>query len=139
MELIVITMLCIGLLILLTPCASLQIQLQPWHGQAHDDLISLHLGDAYDLQQHSFSKMSRKLRLIQVKRDGEKDSMSQHHKKKADFSGKPYDKEPGLRRGRGGTMKEWMEGADMSQFFTMDYSHVRRRRPIHNKSVPVGP
>lgn len=53
--------------------------------------------------------------------------------------GKPYDKEPGLRRGRGGTMKEWMEGADMSQFFTMDYSHVRRRRPIHNKSVPVGP
>ena len=53
--------------------------------------------------------------------------------------GKPYDKEPGLRRGRGGTMQEWMEGADMSQFFTMDYSHVRRRRPIHNKSVPVGP
>ncbi|RVX06266.1 hypothetical protein CK203_027565 [Vitis vinifera] len=139
MELIVITMLCIGLLILLTPCASLQIQLQPLHGQAHDDLISLHLGDAYDLQQHSFSKMPRKFRLIQVKRDGEKDSMSQHHKKKADFSGKPYDKEPGLRRGRGGTMKEWMEGADMSQFFTMDYSHVRRRRPIHNKSVPVGP
>ncbi|XP_034700322.1 probable root meristem growth factor 8 isoform X2 [Vitis riparia] len=139
MELIVITMLCIGLLILLTPCASLQIQLQPWHGQAHDDLISQHLGDAYDLQQHSFSKMPRKLRLIQVKRDGEKDSMSQHHKKKADFSGKPCDKEPGLRRGRGGTMKEWMEGADMSQFFTMDYSHVRRRRPIHNKSVPVGP
>ena len=163
MELIVITMLCIGLLILLTPCASLQIQLQPWHGQgnlslslshtrvhthtqthihvgdlislpvqaAHDDLISLHLGDAYDLQQHSFSKMPRKFRLIQVatvrfccklktvyngpekknikkehfqfflffdssflhfpgeqvKRDGEKDSMSQHHKKKADFSG----------------------------------------------------
>ena len=168
MELIVITMLCIGLLILLTPCASLQIQLQPWHGQgnlslslshtrvhthtqthihvddlislpvqaAHDDLISLHLGDAYDLQQHSFSKMSRKLRLIQVatvrfccklktvyngpekknikkehfqfflffdssflhfpgeqvKRDGEKDSMSQHHKKKADFSGDHWSK-----------------------------------------------
>ena len=54
--------------------------------------------------------------------------------------GKPDDKEAGLRRGRGdGTMQEWMERADLSQFFTMDYSQVRRRRPIHNKSLPVGP
>ena len=92
MEVIVITALCIGLSILLSPCASLQIQLQPWLGQgnlplslslslslihvydlnslpvqaAHDDLTSLRLQDAYDLQQHSFAKTPRKLRLIQV-------------------------------------------------------------------------
>lgn len=42
MELIVITMLCIGLLILLTPCASLQIQLQPWHGQGNLSLSLTH-------------------------------------------------------------------------------------------------
>ena len=40
-----------------------------------------------------------------------------------------------------GTRQEWVEGSDVnvSQFFTMDYSHVRRRRPIHNKSLPVAP
>lgn len=40
----------------------------------------------------------------------------------------------------GGTWREWVEaGGDTSQFFTMDYSHVRRRRPIHNKSLPLAP
>ncbi|KAK1423203.1 hypothetical protein QVD17_18499 [Tagetes erecta] len=34
-----------------------------------------------------------------------------------------------------GTRQEWIEGSDPThEFFTMDYSHVRRRRPIHNKS-----
>lgn len=39
------------------------------------------------------------------------------------------------------TWREWVEaeGSDTSQYFTMDYSHVRRRRPIHNKSLPVAP
>lgn len=36
-------------------------------------------------------------------------------------------------------MQEWKEGIDPSHFFTMDYSHIRRRRPIHNKSLPVAP
>ncbi|KAI3700065.1 hypothetical protein L2E82_44680 [Cichorium intybus] len=32
-----------------------------------------------------------------------------------------------------GTRQEWIEGSDPThEFFTMDYSHVRRRRPIHN-------
>lgn len=35
-----------------------------------------------------------------------------------------------------GTRQEWMEGEDTSEFFTMDYSKVRRRLPIHNKSRP---
>ncbi|KAL7610174.1 uncharacterized protein LOC122197116 [Lactuca sativa] len=34
-----------------------------------------------------------------------------------------------------GTRQEWIEGSDTThEFFTMDYSHVRRRWPIHNKS-----
>lgn len=39
---------------------------------------------------------------------------------------------------RGGTWKEWVEAgaSHKSDFFTMDYSHVRRRQPIHNKFVP---
>ncbi|CAN4124642.1 unnamed protein product [Withania somnifera] len=36
---------------------------------------------------------------------------------------------------RKGTRQEWVEGKDTSDFFTMDYHWVRRRRPIHNKSV----
>ncbi|KAI3503708.1 hypothetical protein L1887_32157 [Cichorium endivia] len=36
-----------------------------------------------------------------------------------------------------GTRQEWIEGSDPThEFFTMDYSHVRRRPPIHNKSSP---
>ncbi|KAK4260958.1 hypothetical protein QN277_004015 [Acacia crassicarpa] len=38
-----------------------------------------------------------------------------------------------------GTRQEWVEGEDPSQYFTMDYSRVRRRRPIHNKNIPVAP
>nr|GMD25580.1 probable root meristem growth factor 8 [Ipomoea batatas]GMD51992.1 probable root meristem growth factor 8 [Ipomoea batatas] len=44
------------------------------------------------------------------------------------------------RHARKGTRQEWMEGSDrdtdMSEFYTMDYHWVRRRRPIHNKSFP---
>lgn len=39
--------------------------------------------------------------------------------------------------GSKGTWQEWAEGTDTSNFFTMDYSKVKRRRPIHNKSIPV--
>lgn len=40
-------------------------------------------------------------------------------------------------RSSSGTWQEWMESddEDTSAFFTMDYSKVRRRRPIHNKSL----
>ncbi|KAI7754128.1 hypothetical protein M8C21_014872 [Ambrosia artemisiifolia] len=36
-----------------------------------------------------------------------------------------------------GTRQEWIEGSDSThEYFTMDYSHVKRRSPIHNKSFP---
>lgn len=41
--------------------------------------------------------------------------------------------------GSKGTRQEWMESDDPSQYFTMDYNRVKRRRPIHNKQLPVGP
>ncbi|KAH6802156.1 root meristem growth factor [Perilla frutescens var. frutescens] len=32
-----------------------------------------------------------------------------------------------------GTWREWVERPNKSEYFTMDYAWVRRRRPIHNK------
>lgn len=29
------------------------------------------------------------------------------------------------------------EGSDPTRVFTMDYSPVRKRRPVHNKSIPT--
>lgn len=51
---------------------------------------------------------------------------------------KPDKKEGQVQKKDKGTWQEWIEGnKDTSEFFTMDYSHVKRRRPIHNKSVPI--
>ncbi|XP_047965559.1 protein GOLVEN 6-like [Salvia hispanica] len=38
-----------------------------------------------------------------------------------------------------GTWREWVESPNKSEYFTMDYSWVRRRRPIHNKQIPLIP
>ncbi|XP_042020712.1 uncharacterized protein LOC121768311 [Salvia splendens] len=38
-----------------------------------------------------------------------------------------------------GTWREWVESPNKSEYFTMDYSWVRRRRPIHNKHIPLIP
>ncbi|XP_058193575.1 protein GOLVEN 6 isoform X2 [Rhododendron vialii] len=125
MELIAITALCISLSFLLTPCASRQIQVQP----SHDQALNLRVG---------FLIPPRKLRLIEeaatTKVDGGKELLScgasagKHHKK------------AGTTRARGGTRQEPAEGGtEASQLFTMDYSHVRRRRPVNNKSLPVSP
>ncbi|KDP31405.1 hypothetical protein JCGZ_11781 [Jatropha curcas] len=65
-----------------------------------------------------------------------------NQKEDASFSGKAHNKEQNLIiHGNRGTRQEWMEelGPDTSQYFTMDYSHVKRRIPIHNKGLPVGP
>ncbi|KAK3039784.1 hypothetical protein RJ639_027097, partial [Escallonia herrerae] len=70
-----------------------------------------------------------------AKGNGDKDLKSQN-KLKVALSGKPQHKEADTIHASKGTWQEWAEGADASQHFTMDYSHVRRRRPIHNKSVP---
>ncbi|XP_040940696.1 protein GOLVEN 6 [Gossypium hirsutum] len=111
MELIVsITVLCFTFLALQTPCTSLQIKLQ-----------------SSDEQGKTF-------------KGNEAHHSIRNSKQKENASGKAYQKERGTVHASRGTRQEWMEsGTDISQYFTMDYSHVRRRRPIHNKSLPVGP
>ncbi|XP_060215045.1 uncharacterized protein LOC132641923 [Lycium barbarum] len=56
--------------------------------------------------------------------------------KQASLTGKEHEPE-GAKwvHARKGTRQEWIEEKDTSEFFTMDYHWVRRRRPIHNKSI----
>ncbi|KAL4639846.1 uncharacterized protein LOC142626872 [Castanea sativa] len=133
MELIVMTTLCFVLLALLTPSASLQIQVQPSHEKANE------------LQHYSLPALPRKLRLFEevtVKEYGGQDSTSYNVEYVAGKQAKHDNKEQvnNVVHGNKGTWREWVErGADESEFYTMDYSSVRRRRPIHNKSMPVTP
>ncbi|KAF9677268.1 hypothetical protein SADUNF_Sadunf08G0090300 [Salix dunnii] len=56
-------------------------------------------------------------------------------------SGKPYHREQNEVYGRrpAGKWRGWVKGTDTYHFFNMDYAPVRRRPPIHNKSLPAGP
>ncbi|KAK2376091.1 hypothetical protein QL285_076922 [Trifolium repens] len=78
--------------------------------------------------------MHRKLRIFTKKvkeSDEARDSL---------LGGKESKKKQNMEVGNKGTRQEWMEEADdPSQYFTMDYTRVKRRRPIHNKKLPVGP
>ncbi|GMI75303.1 root meristem growth factor 8, GOLVEN 6 [Hibiscus trionum] len=118
---IFITVLCFSFFALQTPCTSLQIQLQSSNEQAKRVQISPHT-----------LLLPRKLRFTEEHAFKGHVAVVQHSisstKKKEDASGKARQKEQGRRQERG-------EG----DYFTMDYSHVRRRRPIHNKSLPLGP
>ncbi|WJX63291.1 hypothetical protein P8452_48198 [Trifolium repens] len=85
-------------------------------------------------QQLSLPTMHRKLRIFTKKvkeSDEARDSL---------LGGKESKKKQNMEVGNKGTRQEWMEEADdPSQYFTMDYTRVKRRRPIHNKKLPVGP
>ncbi|XVE91679.1 hypothetical protein REPUB_Repub01dG0031300 [Reevesia pubescens] len=134
MELIVfITVICFSFFAFQTPCTSLQIQLQSSNEQAKGVQLSA-------------PTLPRKLRFteeVAFKGNGAQNSISNTEQKEAvsvDKSGKAYQNEQATMHGSRGTRQQWVEaGPDFSHFFTMDYSHVRRRRPIHNKSLPVGP
>ncbi|GKV50326.1 hypothetical protein SLEP1_g57036 [Rubroshorea leprosula] len=132
MELILL--LCVVFFALQTTCSSLQIHVQSSHQQA------------YEAQQLSPPTLPRKLMRIteetSSKVNGAQEAIPNKQLSARDnTSGKwnKYQNEQVQKHGSGGTREEWAEGADSSQFFTMDYSHVRRRQPIHNKSLPVSP
>ncbi|XVE74401.1 hypothetical protein DITRI_Ditri12bG0014000 [Diplodiscus trichospermus] len=133
MELVIfITMLCFSFFSLQTPCTSLQIHLLQ---SSHEKAKAV---------QSSPPMLPRKLKFteeVAVEGNGSAQHSISKTKQKEDVSGKEaYQKEEATMHGSRGTRQEWVEGGpDISQFFTMDYSHVRRRRPIHNKSLPVGP
>ncbi|KAF5745341.1 hypothetical protein HS088_TW07G00925 [Tripterygium wilfordii] len=98
---------------------------------------------AYNQLQVLLPKLPRKLLHEEVLTDpkyGFQDTILYKQQKK-DISGKHKPGEQkAMMHGSKGTWKEWMEGStDASHFFTMDYTHVKRRRPIHNKSLPVSP
>ncbi|MCL7033989.1 hypothetical protein MKW94_015951 [Papaver nudicaule] len=42
----------------------------------------------------------------------------------------------GIMEGRKGTRQTWVE-SKAYQYFTMDYTEVHRRRPVHNKFMPL--
>ncbi|KAH7516141.1 hypothetical protein FEM48_Zijuj10G0103600 [Ziziphus jujuba var. spinosa] len=129
--LVIISLICLLLTALLSPCASSQIQVQSFHHKQANN----------EFQPASIPTLSRKLRFATIvgKKEG---SHFMSNKKEEHISVKADHKEHVMVHGNRGTRQEWMEGSDgtdPSLFFTMDYSHVKRRSPIHNKSLPVGP
>ncbi|XP_050372171.1 uncharacterized protein LOC126790079 [Argentina anserina] len=127
---------------LLAPCAySLQSQVQP-----STKLASR--AAKREVQASQFHALPRKLRLAEMEatvvgQEGQ-DSAPEHKNVNVLAAGtnKPLIHKEGefvevMNRSSSGTWQEWTEGddEDTSAFFTMDYSKVRRRRPIHNKSL----
>ncbi|XP_043700335.1 uncharacterized protein LOC122651066 [Telopea speciosissima] len=90
----------------------------------------------------SLTKLPRKLRPVEepftLKRCKTEDSKPEANKKE-DLSGKMIQHSQVMVNGREGTRQRWIQRKDMWQFFTMDYSHIRRRQPIHNKAMPTRP
>ncbi|KAL5761576.1 hypothetical protein ACOSP7_017840 [Xanthoceras sorbifolium] len=129
MELIlVITLLCFCLSLLISPCVSLEIQVQP----SLDKVMN-------EVQLISVSTLPRKLRFTtEVTVKGHEETVSDN--KQEVVHGKEKKKEENVMvHGSKGTWQEWLERTETSEYFTMDYSHVKRRRPIHNKSLPLAP
>ncbi|ESW25464.1 hypothetical protein PHAVU_003G038200 [Phaseolus vulgaris] len=132
--LIIITLLSLSLSYLPPTCSS-QIPLQP----------SLHLQDdnigaVSTKLQLSLPTVPRKLRFTEkVKEDGAATDLGPHKQEDSFAAEKQYHRKQNMVLGNKGTRQEWMEVDDPSQYFTMDYARVRRRRPIHNKKLPVGP
>ncbi|KAH7569947.1 hypothetical protein JRO89_XS05G0022300 [Xanthoceras sorbifolium] len=139
MELmLVITLLCFCLSLLISPCVSLEIQVQP----SLDKVMN-------EVQLISVSTLPRKLRFTtEVTVKGHEETVSDNKQEVAhdlcrfnlSCTGKEKKKEEKVMvHGSKGTWQEWLERTETSEYFTMDYSHVKRRRPIHNKSLPLAP
>ncbi|KAL1807074.1 hypothetical protein ACET3Z_030142 [Daucus carota] len=123
---IITTIICIASSSFFTPCDSLSAA-------------------GYDHQLTRRTVLPRKLGLsedheIKKNYNGEHQDLARRNAEQDVFSGKAQKKEAKKKQASIETWREWVEeGSDSSQYFTMDYSRVRRRRPIHNKSLPVAP
>ncbi|QCD90184.1 hypothetical protein DEO72_LG4g1139 [Vigna unguiculata] len=135
--LIIITLLTFSFSYLLpTPTCSSQIHLQPSSLQLQDD----DTGEVDANLQLSLPAVPRKLRFTEKVKEDEKARDLGPHKQDDSFAAeKQYHRKQNMVLGNKGTRQEWMEVDDPSQYFTMDYTRVRRRRPIHNKKLPVAP
>lgn len=130
MGLIVMAILCcVSLLILFIPSAS-----------------SHHLDQASPLQAtkavHSPRLvLGRKFKMLEEARVDEKveahgfQVAKQKDNHKENVSGHSYKREEKGMNLNSGKGRKWVNVADMSsQVFTMDYAHLKRRRPVHNMS-----
>ncbi|XP_074381241.1 uncharacterized protein LOC141723347 [Apium graveolens] len=140
---IIILVLCIVSSVLFSCCDSLQLS-----SSANNDL-GIHAASDHDYQLTYPGVLPRKLKL---RMDGQLLSVRKVHNRGDQDSiknmltaGKAQNKEITKRKLQG-PIKTWREcveaqGSDdtASQYFTMDYSRVRRRRPIHNKSLRAAP
>ncbi|XP_047169561.1 uncharacterized protein LOC124838087 [Vigna umbellata] len=136
MELLIIITLLTFSFSSLLPTSSAHIQLQPSALQLQDD----NMGTGNTNLQLSLPAVPRKLRFTEKVKEDEKARDLGPQKQDDSFAAeKQYHRKQNMVLGNKGTRQEWMEVDDPSQYFTMDYTRVRRRRPIHNKKVPVGP
>ncbi|KAK1381037.1 hypothetical protein POM88_027781 [Heracleum sosnowskyi] len=114
-----------------------------------DSLLGTVAGSDYD---HHLSHPAVKPRKLRPSKDHQISRKNDHYGGPQDFAthdakhdafvaGKADKNEAKKMQSSVETWREWVEaeGSDTSQYFTMDYSRVRRRRPIHNKALPVAP
>ncbi|CAI9756137.1 unnamed protein product [Fraxinus pennsylvanica] len=87
--------------------------------------------------QFALPSLPRKFNL-EVKNAAGKDFVSRPKPMDSSSGNRLHPENENLMHAAKGTWREWVEGAK-SEYFTMDYSLVRRRRPIHNKQGPVAP
>ncbi|KAI3817123.1 hypothetical protein L1987_10912 [Smallanthus sonchifolius] len=114
-----IMLLCVRVSVLMTSNATflLSNQIQACHELGYDQKVLS-------------PKLSRKLMLKNMDEGyGDQELVFYNDKKKALNVGETWKREEEV-------MVIGAQGSDPTEFTTMDYSHVRRRRPIHNNSSP---
>ncbi|KAF6140044.1 hypothetical protein GIB67_001785 [Kingdonia uniflora] len=124
---LVITSLCVILSLLVSQCScsSDQTPLVPSHELGHDAKLAQ-------------NKPPRKLRPFEepIVNTNKSKNLIPGANENVALQGKQYHHQSML-DGRKGTRQNWLE-KNSWQYFTMDYARVRRRRPIHNKSITLG-
>ncbi|AES97276.1 hypothetical protein MtrunA17_Chr5g0420511 [Medicago truncatula] len=98
-------------------------------------LVESHPSFHHQDQQLSLPILHRKIMFTEKVKESDEARHLVSHKRKDSLPAGKQNMEVGSK----GTRQEWMESDDPSQYFTMDYNRVKRRRPIHNKQLPVGP
>ncbi|XP_021728982.1 probable root meristem growth factor 8 [Chenopodium quinoa] len=82
----------------------------------------------------SFTSLPRKLNAVEKVTKTSK-HVESHMKAKNEILGELQKKDVNMMQITGDKWREWEEVHDPTELFTMDYRRVRRRRPIHNKSL----
>ncbi|GER40589.1 18S pre-ribosomal assembly protein gar2-related [Striga asiatica] len=120
------------LLIMLPTCASDQVAVQISIGQHGDSAV--------ENAKSTKTLLPRKLKVQQDTSLNDKDNIvpgkklmeaSSENKLEAENEEKVVHKYEATSKG------EWVDGPNKSEYYTMDYNWLKRRRPIHNKHIPL--